>query len=333
MASPEQTAALRTSAETDRQPEPTPVHTGPGWIILFISVFLIGSVFHLIKSALDTCPTSLAITFMCFSATTAMILVGAAARFFAPNSEFASVTPVSIARRLVEQWKWVVPATVVGMTGGWLTTVTIDIYGTSVAAFLNNMTVAFLVLGGVVTGDKLHLKEFSLILLVILGAFLFAYTGESIAWFAMGIMAVACSFTASKQILIKQASMNGNFWDLMAAQQFLMGVWALILSACTGNVTMPALGDGLMLVLSGVIQNFVGMSMLYAGYRIVGVARGAPIYAMRPLVVLLTGLAIGKALPAPVQMVGGVMVLTGSILLASGMGTKRTDSEAIEEKQ
>jgi len=45
------------------------------------------------------------------------------------------------------------------------------------------------------------------------------------------------------------------------------------------------------------------------------VSRGAPLDAMRPLVVLAIGLGLGKALPSGVQLAGGALVLAGSALL------------------
>ena len=324
-------AAGTLPAETPaRVAQKPPVHGGPGWTYLFASVLLMGSAFHLIKAGLRSCPASLAVAIGTLSAAVGVMIVGVFARVFLPRLPIASVTPVTAARRITAQWKQLLPATVIGMTGGWLGTWTIGEYGASVGAFLNNMTVAFLVIGGVFLGERLRTKETALIVLVVAGAFLFAYTGQSVAWMAFGVMAISCAFNAMKQIVIKQASMDGNLWDLMAAQQVMMGTWALGLTVFSGGLVLPETTDLLLLVASGIVQNFVGMGLLYGGYRIVGVARGAPVYAMRPVVVLMAGLAIGNALPAPIQLLGGAMVVIGSVLLASRGRGRRNGADVLK---
>jgi hypothetical protein len=56
---------------------------------------------------------------------------------------------------------------------------------------------------------------------------------------------------------------------------------------------------------SGIFGSVIGMSLLYTGYHLVGVSRGAPVDAMRPMVVLLVGLLITPVIPTTPQIIGG----------------------------
>ena len=290
-----------------------------GYAYLFLSVFLNGSAFHLIKAGLSSCPALTAVPIISYSAALGVILAGAVSRVVGWRSgPFHAVTPLSIWRELRAYWRLLLPATISGMLGGWLTLLTVSMYSASLTAFLANQVLVFLIVIGVALGDRLSLRESMCIVLVVVGAFMFAYTGQAVAWMALGLMLIACALTATKQVLVKEAVTRGSLWKLVAAQQILMGTWALLLSIGTGGPVPPLPGALGLLVTAGVVGSFVGMGMLYAGYRQVGIARGAPINAMRPLMVLVIGLGLGASLPSSVQAAGGILVLGGSVLLAAG---------------
>ncbi len=292
-----------------------------GYAMIFGSVILLGAGFHLVKAALAGCPPSTAVFIVPASATASVLIGGAIARLFGISAGgFHRARPMGTLRRIRADWRLLLPATGTGLFGGWLVTVTNDLYGPSIVAFLNNGTIVFLVVAGVLLGDAISRREMVLVVAVVAGAFMFAYTGQSLAWTALGLMGLSCIGTSIKHILLKRVADGGDLWEMMAAQQFLMACWAVVLSPFTGGLVIPTLASLGFLVTTGFAQSFLGMGLLYAGYREIGIARGAPIYAMRPLVVLLIGFALGAALPGAVQLAGGAMVLVASALLA---GTTR----------
>jgi drug/metabolite transporter (DMT)-like permease len=288
-----------------------------GYLYLFASVFLMGLAVHLIKVGLRSCTPNSAIVIVTLSAGTGVLLASAFSRLVGwRSSPFLSATPGNSWREMTRYWKWLLPATVIGMLGGWTGTVVVKLYTASMAMFLGNQTLVFLVIGGVVLGDRLSVRELFYITMVMSGALLFAWTGEAVAWFAVGIMGISCVCTAVKQVLIKQAVSRGGLWELMAAQQYMMAAWGFVLGAATGHLEIPPLSSALLIILGGTLQSFLGMGLLYAGYREVGIARGAPINAMRPLMVLVVGLMIGTETLGLMQAAGGALVLAGSALLA-----------------
>lgn len=307
--------------------EPSVSVTAPnriGYAMILGAVVLLGAGFHLVKAALAGCPPSTAVFIVPASATASVLIGGAVARAFGITAGgFHRARPMGAIRRIVTDWKLLLPATGAGLFGGWLVTVTNDLYGPSIVAFLNNGTIVFLVISGMLLGDAISKREMALIVAVVAGAFMFAYTGQTLAWTALGLMGLACVGTAIKHVLLKSVADGGDLWEMMASQQFLMACWAVILSPFTGGLVIPTLASLGFLVTTGFAQSFLGMGLLYAGYREIGIARGAPIYAMRPLVVLIIGLGLGAALPGAVQLTGGAMVLAGSALLA---GTRRRET-------
>ena len=70
-------------------------------------------------------------------------------------------------------------------------------------------------------------------------------------------------------------------------------------------------------VLAGLSCSVLGMYLLYSAYHLVGVSRGAPFNALRPLAVLLIGLPLGTAPPNRWQALGGLMILFGSVILSA----------------
>ena len=296
-----------------------------GYLYLAGTVVFNGTAFHFIKAGLRHVPSTTAMLITSASAVAGIVLAGAVARLLGvTGAGFSTVTPASILQRTIQQWQRLLPATVIGMLGGWLGYVTIGRYGPELTAFLSNMTLVMLVLGGVMRGDRLAAREWAYIAMVLAGVFLFSWRGQDMAWLAIGIMVLCCLFNTIKQIAIKEAVPGGSLWDLMAGQQALFTVWALVLTLSTGAPILAPLPAYPWLVTAGILQNFLGMSLLYAGYTRVGVARGAPIYAMRPLTVLLIGLAIGTAHPGLSQYLGGALLLAGSALLARHRPASRT---------
>jgi drug/metabolite transporter (DMT)-like permease len=304
--------------ENGPQGAATPHHVNPvGYLYLIVSVVLNGTAFHFIRVSLQYVPPATAVTVFCASAVVGILVAGMLCRTLGLDpAGISSVTPGAVVRRLLAQWRILLPVTAIGLLGGWLIATTVGLYGPELTAFLSNLAILFLILGGTVRGDRLALREWIYAFAVVVGVFLFSWRGQELAWLAIGLIALGSFLTATKQIVIKEAVPHGGLWTLMAAQQFLFAMWGLVLATATGELVVPPLASMPWMIMAGLFQNFLGMSLLYAGYGKVGVARGAPIYALRPLIVLVIGIAIGTAHPGAPQYVGGALVLLGSALLA-----------------
>jgi len=104
---------------------------------------------------------------------------------------------------------------------------------------------------------------------------------------------------------------------VMTSLLVLVTLWAGGLAVVSRTVDLPDASSSVLLVLAALAGSMAGMTFLYAGYHRVGVSRGAPLDAMRPLVVLAGGLLLGTAAMGPAQWLGGAVVLAGSALLAA----------------
>lgn len=288
-----------------------------GYVLLLLSVLCNGATYHLSHWALkDLSPAMVNLTGNFASA--AFILAGGLLwRALGWRlGEVHLVTPRSIAHCFAGQWRLIVLATALGSIGGWLNSGANQAYGASITAFLANLTLVFLVLFGVLSGERLNLLEALAIAGIIAGAFMFSWRDGVLLWAVVGIMVLSCLGTAGKQMVVKRATTLGNMPSMMAAILLLMGCWTILIGLVTGTLQIPAPKPLLITVAAGFTGSVLGMSFLYSGYHAVGVSRGAPIDAMRPMVVLLIGLLLGAALPGPLQLTGGALILLGSAALA-----------------
>lgn len=287
-----------------------------GYFVLFASVVCNATGFHFVKAGVGLTSPSTTVSVACIAATVAFLLVGAALRVGGQRGgRLRDVTPAEMWRTFARSWKMLLTCAAIGGTGGLFIVATNDRYGPETAAFLGNLTLVFLVLSGIALGERLRLAEMATIGVILGGAFLFASQGGEVQWGALWLMGLACAFTAGKQLLAKTVVGRGNPYSAVGVNTLLMGTWALLAGFATGNWVTPSPRALAFIVAGGLANSMVGMTLLYVGYNMIGVSRGAPIDALRPLAVLVIGLLLGKPWPGSVQILGGGMVLAGSVLL------------------
>ena len=287
-----------------------------GYIALIVSVICNGARYHLDKAALRTCTPAVAVIIGALAATAALLLAGAGWRTLRWKAGgLHEVSVRSVLGTFTGNGPLLLAATICGALGGWLVAKTVGEYTAELAAFLANMTLVFLVIGGLLSGEKLKPLEALLVAVILAGAFMFSYKGGQILWRAVLLMALGCLFTAAKQLLIKKAVTIGSLSVNMTAALFLMAVWAVPIGWFGGTLHVPTREATILLILAGVVGSMVGMSLLYTGYKSIGVSRAAPIDAMRPLAVLLIALTLGHEPPGLMQIMGGGLVLAGSAAL------------------
>ena len=288
-----------------------------GYVLLLLSVLCNGATYHLSHWALkDLSP---AMVNLCdnFASVGFMLAGGVLWRAVGWRAgEVHVVTPRSIAHCFAGQWRLIFLATALGSIGGWLNSGANQAYGPALTAFLANLTLVFLVIFGVLSGERLTLLEVLAIVVILAGAFMFSWRDGALLWGAVGIMVLSCLGGAGKQMTVKRATALGNMPSMMAATLALMGAWTVLIGLATGTLQVPAPKPLLITAVAGLTGSVLGMTFLYTGYHAVGVSRGAPLDAMRPMVVLLIGLLLGAAIPGPVQLAGGAMVVGGSVALA-----------------
>lgn len=219
---------------------------------------------------------------------------------------------------------WAILLAALGATcGGWFLTQANKLYGPEFVAFLGNLMPVLLVFIGLFEGERLRIGELLAIVIIIAGAFVFSYTDGHLNWAGVGLMVIGCSIMAVKKTLMKHATGADHLPSVMAVSVMLSGTWGLIGGLATHTLILGGTRSVLLCVAGGLAGAMIGMSLLYAGLNVVGLARGAPIDSLRPLAVLAIALIGGAPLPATYRLIGGAMVLIGSVLLAR-MGTQKS---------
>jgi len=295
-----------------------------GYAILALSIVFNGLRYNLDSAALKVRSGSAAPM-----STWMVVAVGsyaAAAAFFAVSwiwrrnawslGSLQQVSWESCRRATREQGWLVLLAALGGSSGGWFLTESNKLYGPEFTAFLGNLMPVLLILSGIGFGERLRRGELIAIGITVLGAFVFSYRHGRLNWAGIGLMVAGCVLMAMKKILMKHATGVGHLPSVMTLSLLFMGTWAFLGGLLSGELqfgTPASIGCS---VAGGVSGAMIGMSLLYAGLNVVGLARGAPIDSLRPLAVLGIGLAAGSRLPGSTQLLGGAMVLFGSVALA-----------------
>lgn len=218
----------------------------------------------------------------------------------------------------------VVAAALASSCGGWCTTQSNKLYGPEFTAFLGNLIPVFMVLAGLLSGERLKRGEILAIIVTIAGAFIFSYQHGQVNWHGIGLMVVGSLVMTLKKTIMKHATGVGHLPSVMTLSLFLTAAWALGGALLSGQLHFGTASSIGLSIGGGIAGAMIGMSLLYAGLNVVGLSRGAPIDSLRPLAVLAIGMLAGTALPAQLQLIGGTMVLLGSAALARmGSGAKK----------
>jgi drug/metabolite transporter (DMT)-like permease len=299
-------------------PEIEPV-TGSSWrgyVYILGSVVSTAAAIHINREALEYMSPSLNAMINCLIAPTYLIVLASLWGWRKGTPARQLPTPAGVVRCFRSAWRPVVLAVLAGGAGSVLELWVLSMYGAATTTFLSNQRLVFIVLGGVLMGERLVRGEVGAILLVLAGALLFSYQGGRIMLPAVGIMIAATLGHTVKQLCVKRAADRLPQIQVMCGVLVGIAAFSAVVTAITRTYTWPpAVAWGLMAA-AAALGSGAGMTMLYASYRHIGVSRGGTMGSLRPLAVLLMGLALGAPLPAPLRLAGGAMILIGSAVLA-----------------
>jgi drug/metabolite transporter (DMT)-like permease len=288
-----------------------------GYYLIGLSVLANAASYHTMKASLQEGTPATVAAIGPLAGCAIMVALGAAWRTFGWSfGGYDQLTIPGVGRWLRRRLGVVALASAAGGCANVLMQVTISRFGPELAAFLGNLTLVCLVLGGLILGERVRRAEAAVMVLIFIGALMFSYQGGQLQWLAVGLMLLVSIGTATKQITIRQAARQANLPTVMAGMCLGMSATAVAIGLGTGTLATPTLHSFAWIMATAAIGGVVGMTLLYAGYGYIGVARGAPADAMRPLAVLMIGLALGANWPAAVQLAGAALVLIGSACLA-----------------
>lgn len=281
------------------------------------SVICNGVTYHLARAAMRGCSPATFSALNGFSTVVVFLVLGAMWRMAgARANNIQAVSPASVGRWFRDARWLAVLATFAAGTGNILLQACNKHYGPEITAFLANQTMVLLIIGGVLLGDRIGVREAVTMAAIVAGALMFSYRGGQFAWAALGLMFLACAGTAIKQMSVARASAKAALPVVMCGIQLGNAVWSIVIALATQTFSWPDAVTWGYMVASSVVGNCLGMMLLYGGFLVVGVARGASLDAMRPLVVLTIGMILGSIMPGPMQIVGGTLIILGSITLA-----------------
>ena len=297
-----------------------------GYTILVASVLLNAVAIHCRKAAQQTCSPATTVVGFCLSGLLCFLISGWICRRFRwQAADLHSVTIARIYRVTRRMGIWALIGTLAGAASGWVVGTAFRDYDVDLVAFLANMTIVFLILAGLLSGDRISPREIIAMIIITLGAFAFSYRGGAFEWRALVIVTISCILDAVKNISVKVATTGGDLPCFMSGALALIIIWLLIGSALVGELEMPDLRAAVFMFLNGFLGSFLGMALLYTSFHIIGVARSAAVNTLRPMAVLLLGIVLLHIpLPTLLQILGGTMILSGSAALAFSSAHRRS---------
>lgn len=292
-----------------------------GIVMILLSVLLWAVGFRITRLAVAG-STPLTVSFLSnASSVLCFFLLGAAWRRLGWKVEEFDTLSWSALRAFTRgHARWLTAAALLLALNGWLTNTSLALYGADMTAFLSNMVLVFLVAAGWAMGERSNLREAVAIVLTVGGAFVFSYHGGNMVRGAIALNAVACVVIAGKQIFVKHVSGRSPLPVVMCAVTGLSLPWTVALLFQPGAWRMPGLSTLGWSALGGIMVSVVSMALCYRAYHLIGVARAAPFNALRPVLVLAAGIAAGQGLPSSLQVVGGLLIVAGSLGLTMRRG-------------
>jgi len=177
------------------------------------------------------------------------------------------VSPASCVKAASSQGWLVLLSALGGAVGGWFLTQSNKLYGPEFTAFLGNLMSVFLVLFGLLSGERLRFGETVAIVVTISGAFVFSYQHGQVNWAGVGLMVLGCVLMAVKKTLMKHATGAGHLPSVMSLSLLFTGTWALAGAISSGGLHFGTLGSVGLSVAGGVSGAMIGTSLLYAGFK------------------------------------------------------------------
>jgi len=287
-----------------------------GLVLMWLSVICNGAGYHLMRAALGASSPELVVVLNCFWATAFLLLLGVICRLSGIRlAGIEASHPSAVLHCLRHGGPRVLLVPGLAAVAGWVMNTVMRRHGAEVTAFLGNQKLIFLIAAGLLSGERLKRLEVASIALIVGGAFLFSYQGGRFQVAAVGLMAFACALTTVKQMVVKRLAATYGLPTAMICTVFMAGIWAIALAALRDKLEVPSLAAVGFSAAGALCGSTLGMLLLYSGYLHAGVARAAPLDAMRPMAVLLFGLLLGAPLPGLLRIVGGTLILLGSILI------------------
>jgi len=289
-----------------------------GFLCISLSVICNGLTFHVQKAALTGCRPAMLIFIQGMLSAAFFFMAGSIWRLAGWTAgDMHKVSPLSTVKWFKGGVWIIVLAMAMGGGGGWLQQITVDQYGPEIAAFLGNLKLVILVCAGLMLGERISKAEFVTACVILAGAFMFSWRDGELQTGALIFMTIAGLVVAGKQLIVRRAADKANLPTVMAGMLVGMSAWNGVIAVINNEVAIPNLPTLGLIALAALLNGVIGMALLYISYNLIGVSRAAPIDAMRPMVVLVVGIAfLGAGIPGWLQCSGAAMVVGGSMLLA-----------------
>lgn len=197
---------------------------------------------------------------------------------------------------------------------------------TVVSFFSRSETIFSLLWGVYFLKERLTRWQWLGALITVLGAGLMTYQGGTIIFTVLALALVSQFFNSLTSLIAKMNVKNLPPSVLGLARTIGLTVILGIIAIFTGEMTLPSTPTLLWMVGGSFFGPFLSFVLYYNGLKWVDMGQASIIRATQPFFVAIYSLAIFGSLIAPLQLVGGVIILAGVAFMLSAGSNKLISS-------
>ncbi len=289
-----------------------------GFFYALLSVLLMSPIFLIVNEVTKTTKIETATTFFFVFASAATFLIstmkGRNAEIYAFARKYFK--PMALAAAFN------IGASVLFFTG-------ISIIGPSIAAFFAQSTALFtIIFGSVFLKERIGTGEMTGMAITITGAVIITYAGFSSVMGASMIVA-SSALISLHFILLKKYVANIKPFDLNQLRLFFGALLIFSYSALSGKLSIPSFGNILLLGLGGTTAAVAGFYFMIKAMKNMDVSKVTAVRAVEPFVVLLMSALFLGSVITPKHVFGGVVMISGIIILAMAHGKHAIQKNAV----
>jgi drug/metabolite transporter (DMT)-like permease len=228
---------------------------------------------------------------------------------------FNGIAPLKV---IATNWKKIGPIGLFTAAFALLYAYGISISGPTTAAFLLQLSTVFtIILGIVVLKERFTKAEGIGILVAVVGVFILAYGELSLAVFGTVILLFASVLSALTNLLSKVYVKNIRPVTLASGNSMFVSLFIVAYVGLFGNFQVNIASEALVFAAIGAIIGIVlSIILFYKALEVLEVSKTVTIKTMEPFLTAVFSFAILSLVPNANQLLGGVMIVIGVIVLS-----------------
>lgn len=206
----------------------------------------------------------------------------------------------------------------------------------AIVTFLSRTYIVFAILtGAFLLNERMTRLQWVLVALTTVGAFSFSYqdaAGAIDVWGVFCVLASALAFTLTNTIVKKKATNIPSASAVLGTNIYSLPVVVFAVFASKSSLSSLSFDSAGLIVLAAFLSGFVGLLLYYEGLKNVSFSQANAIRACSPVLVALLSLPFFKLYLAPLNVIGGALLIMSTVALALSSENKQPTTSKAKPK-